>query len=351
MRSPGCGTALTARREPIAGATGRARKWLWGRAAFAALAAGIVPRACGIVHRAMASSRVRIAVGAGLPSAHAPSYAAHMRKTTGAVVCPGCGRLVDVNEPVCPFCGRTSPGMFGYGPALRKLTANLNLANVIMGACIVLYLGSLLLDPSALLRMRGFMDFLAPSSGALAVLGMTGGFAMGQGRWWTLLTAVFLHGSLLHLAFNMAIGRRYLLDVIELYGSTRAWLVFIVAGVVGFVVSNIGSGAPTIGASGAIFGLLAALIVYGRRSGQGAVTQQLWTSAAVMFAFGFFMSGVNNWAHAGGFAGGFVTAEAVSFRGRREHPALLALAWASALAVVGAFATQIVRLVLALRAG
>ena len=43
-------------------------------------------------------------------------------------------------------------------------------------------------------------------------LGMTGRFAVGEGRWWTVLTAVFLHGSLLHLAFNMAIGRRYLLE-------------------------------------------------------------------------------------------------------------------------------------------
>ena len=268
-----------------------------------------------------------------------------MRKRSGAVVCPNCGRLVDVNEPKCPYCGHAAPGLFGYGPALQRVFGNFDLSVVVIGSCVVLYVLSLLLDPRGIFRMSGFLDFLAPTSGALAVLGMTGAFAVQAGRWWTLLTAIFLHGSLLHLLFNMVITRQYLPHVVDLYGSARAWVIFIVAGVVGFLLSNFAAGVPTIGASGSIFGLLAALIVYGRRTHQHAVTQQLWMSAAVMFALGFFMSSVNNWAHAGGFAGGFVAAEALSFSGRRESRWLLALAWVSAFAVVAAFAFQVVRLV------
>jgi rhomboid protease GluP len=264
-----------------------------------------------------------------------------MRKTSGAVICPGCGRLVDVNAAVCPFCERISPGMMGYGPTVQRVMGGLELANVILVACVVLFLGSLALDPSELLKMRGIMDLLSPSGPALYVLGMTGRFAIAEGRWWTLLTAVFLHGSLLHLAFNMAIARRYLEDVVELYGGTRAWLIFIVAGASGFLMSNLASGAPTVGASGSIFGLLAALIVYGRRSHQPTVAQQLWISAAMMFAFGFFMPSVNNWAHAGGFAGGFVVAEAMAFNGRREHPLLVVIAWVLAALVVVAFGLQL----------
>src|SRR4029077_6399792 len=128
------------------------------------------------------------------------------------------------------------------------------------------------------------------------------------------------------------------------YGSARAWVIFVVAGAVGFAVSNLAAGVPTIGASCAIFGLLAALIVYGRRSKQHAVTQQLWVSAGMMFLFGFLMPTVNNWAHAGGFAGGFVAAEALSFPGRRESPVLLVVAWTSALVVLASFTLQIVRL-------
>ena len=237
--------------------------------------------------------------------------------------------------------------MFCYGPALQRIFGNVDLSVILIGTCVILYVLSLLLDPSAILRMRGLFSFLSPSGRALAGLGMTGTIGEWGGRplkaeWWTLLTAIFLHGGLLHLLFNMVVTRQYLPHVVELYGSARAWVIFIVAGVVGFLLSNMASGVPTMGASGGIFGLLAALIVYGRRTHQHAVTQQLWMSAAMMFAFGFVMQGINNWAHAGGFAGGFVAAEAVSFSGRRESPWLLALAWGSALAVVAAFAAQLV---------
>src|SRR5262245_23448605 len=268
-----------------------------------------------------------------------------MRQRTGAVVCPGCGRLVDVSEAVCPFCGRASPGMFGYGPALQRLLGGFDLSLAVIGGCVLLYVLSLVIDMRGIRMAAGMFDILGPSGFALAVLGATSGVALQQGRWWTLLTAVFLHGSLLHLLFNMAITRQYLPHVVELYGNARAWVIFVVAGVVGFAVSAFAvPRVGTIGASGAIFGLLAAMIVYGRRTGQHAVTQQLWTSAAVMFLFGFVMPNVNNWAHAGGFAGGFVAAEALSFSGRRESPLLLGLAWISALLVVVAFTLQIVGL-------
>jgi rhomboid protease GluP len=267
-----------------------------------------------------------------------------MRKTSGAVVCPGCGRLVDVNEPVCPYCGRTSPGMFGYGPALQRLLGAFNLSVAVIGGCVLLYVLSLIIDVRGI-RMAGMFDMLSPSSNALLTLGMTGGFALARGWWWTLLTAVFLHGSLLHLLFNMVVTRQYLPHVVELYGSARAWVIFVVAGVAGFAVSILASPRwPTMGASGAIFGLLAALIVYGRRTRQHAVTQQLWVSAGMMFLFGFLMPNVNNWAHAGGFAGGFIASEALSFSGRRESRLLLLLAWGSALLVPAAFTLQLLTL-------
>jgi rhomboid protease GluP len=276
------------------------------------------------------------------------AYAPAMRQRTGAVICPDCGRLVDVSERVCPYCGRSAPGLYGFGPALQKWFGSFNLSAVVIAVCVALYVVALLLDPRGMFRMSGMFDILSPTSGALSVLGMTGAFALAQGRWWTVLTAIFLHGSLLHLLFNMVITRQYLPNVIELYGAPRAWLIFVVAGVVGFVMSNLAVGVPTIGASGGIFGLLAAMIVYSRRTRQRAVTQQLWMSAAMMFLFGFLMPSINNWAHAGGFAGGFVAAESVAFSDRRESPWLLALSWGLAVAVAIGFALQLVRLARAL---
>ena len=229
--------------------------------------------------------------------------------------------------------------MFGYGPALHRLLGGrLDLSNIITGACVALYVVSLALDPGALLHMGGIFDLLSPSGPALLRLGMTGRVPLALGQWWTLCTAVFLHGSLLHLLFNMFIMRRYLQMVTDLFGAARAFLIFMAAGIVGFLVSNMVSGAFTIGASGSVFGLLGALISYGRRTGQHTVTSQLWTSAIAMFVMSFFMgANVNNWAHAGGFVGGFLAAELMPTTLRRENMGELLIAAALTLATLAGF--------------
>jgi len=82
-----------------------------------------------------------------------------------------------------------------------------------------------------------------------------------------------------------------------------------------FEIAGFGHGAPilggaafTIGASAPIFGLLGALVRYGHRTGSSLVRGQAWSWALTLFVFGLFMTGVDNWAHAGGFAGGYVAA-------------------------------------------
>ena len=155
---------------------------------------------------------------------------------------------------------------------------------------------------------------------------------------------MFLHGSALHILFNMAITSRYLPIVIDLFGSVRAFLIFMIAGAGGFLVSNLAGVSFTIGASGGVFGLFAALIVYGRRTGQSQLTGQLWGSVVIMFLFGFMMSGTNNWAHGGGFAAGFVAAEAMRFSHERESRWELGLAGLLALATVVGVGLSFVRI-------
>ncbi len=229
--------------------------------------------------------------------------------------------------------------MFGYGPALQRLLGGqLDLNNAITVACVALYVLSLALDPRAALAFNGIFDLLAPSGQALFRLGMTGGFQLAAGQWWTLCTACFLHGNILHILFNLVIMRRYLPMVTDLFGNVRAFVIFMAAGIVGFVLSGVLGGANTIGASGAIFGLLGALISYGRRTGQSYVTGQLWMAAIFMFVMSFMMGGhVNNWAHAGGFAGGFFAAQAMPTSHRGESPGLMVLAGALALVTVAGF--------------
>jgi len=230
------------------------------------------------------------------------------------MICPQCGKLIGVNEEKCPFCGAWRPGLFGYAPAIQRwFGRRLDLVALIVTSCVILYVAALVLQPEEIFQLHGFFSFLSPGSRALYQLGMTGGLAWRQGWWWTLLTAIYLHSGLLHIFFNLMWIRNLGPAVTDVYGPARAFVVFSIAGAVGFLLSNLASGAPSIGASGSIFGLLAALIVYGRRRGSMAMTAQLWQWAVVMFLMGFALTGVNNWAHAGGFAGGWVAAEAMRF--------------------------------------
>jgi len=95
--------------------------------------------------------------------------------------------------------------------------------------------------------------------------------------------------------------------------------VYTIAGVSGFFLSSfagayigplplLGGGAGiTIGASAAIFGLLGALVHYGRMSGSSLIRGQAMRYAIILFIFGLIMDGVDNYAHAGGFIGGYAT--------------------------------------------
>ena len=237
-------------------------------------------------------------------------YHVRMRQTQGSLVCAHCGKLVSINEPSCPYCGAWRPGLFGFAPVLQRLVGNrLDLVSLILMTCITLYAVALLLQPEAVLSGGSILSFLSPGGRALYQLGMTGGLAWSSGWWWTLLTANYLHGGLLHIFFNMMWVRNLAPSATEVYGPARTFVLFNISGAVGFYISNVMRNDPTIGASGGIFGLLAALIVYGRKRGSSMVTQQLWKWALILGFFGFIMPGINNWAHAGGFAGGWVAGQ------------------------------------------
>ena len=261
------------------------------------------------------------------------------------MICPHCGKLIGVGEEKCPFCGAWRPSLFGYAPALQRLFGrSLDLIPIIVTSCIVLYVVLLALQPEAIFQTRGVFSLLSPGTRALYQLGMTGGVAWSERWWWTLLTAIYLHGGLLHIFFNVLWIRNLGPQVSDVYGPARSFVIFSVSGAVGFLLSNIASGTPSIGASGSIFGLLAALIVYSRRNKISMLSAQLWQWAIILFAMGFFMSGVNNWAHAGGFAGGWVVAEAMRFsHEQRESVGVQVLALALLVATAAGFVLSFVR--------
>ncbi len=239
------------------------------------------------------------------------------RQTTGSVVCPSCGKLVGVREEVCPYCGRQKPGFFGFSRTWQNLSQVIGFTPMIIGACVVFYLLTLAVDPSGI-QMSGLLSLLQPSTESMFLFGASGAVPVfGYGRWWTVLSASWLHGGLLHILFNMLWVRQLAPVTAQLYGSSRMVLIYLVGGAAGFILSSLAgaylgflppilSGARfTIGASAAIFGLLGALVFFGRRMGGSGLRQQTWTWALVLFVFGFMMPGVDNFAHLGGFLGGY----------------------------------------------
>ena len=268
------------------------------------------------------------------------------RKTTGSILCPSCGRLTNASAPVCLICGRRNPGMWGFAGPLRQVFRSWNFTNAVTLVCVVLYVATLVLDPASALRPRGIFDIFAPSNRALWAFGAAGAIPWQAGHWWTVLTAIYLHGGILHILFNLLWIRQLGPEVENYYGPARLVVIFTVSGVAGFLVSN-EFGVPfTVGASGSIFGLLGALVAYGRRRG-GAFgrlhLQQYGQWALVLFIAGFIMAGVNNFAHAGGFIGGFVAGLVLSLAERRAETTLdWLLASAAIVVTVAGFALSLV---------
>jgi len=233
------------------------------------------------------------------------------RQRTGSVLCSSCGTLVGVGDASCSNCGRRNPGLWGWAPVLRALGRDLGFTGFIVGACGAIYVLSLALSGGS------FGGLLAPGTRVLDYLGASGAYPVwGYNRWSTLLSAGYLHGNILHIVFNMMWVRQLIPGTADLYGPGRTVIIYTVSSVSGFLLSStIGwflpgipfFGAPlTVGASASIFGLLGAVVYYGRRSGSSMASSQAWSYALTAGAMGFILPGVDNAAHVGGFAGGYL---------------------------------------------
>jgi len=138
---------------------------------------------------------------------------------------------------------------------------------------------------------------------------------LADGEWWRLLSPVLVHGSLLHLAFNMYF--LYLVGplVEQLYGSSRFLLLYLLTAATASLASYlIGGPGPSVGASGALFGLCGVLLV-GRmlhrpvlQGQQRAMMSQIGGLVVINLVLGFglnaFGGGIDNAAHLGGLLGG-----------------------------------------------
>jgi rhomboid protease GluP len=231
------------------------------------------------------------------------------RQREGSVICTSCGVLVGVNDPTCYNCGRRNPGLWGFAPALRGLGNDLGFINIVTGGTVIMFVLSLVMSRD------GNSIGLSPSLPALVILGASGASPVfTYGWWWTVLTAGWLHGGVIHIFFNVLWIRQLGPEIANLYGAGRMVLIYTAGSVVGFTLSSVLGllpipffGAPvTVGASAAIFGFLGALVHYGKRSGSSHARQAGLQYALIMGVMGFVLRGVDNAAHLGGFIGGYL---------------------------------------------
>ena len=245
----------------------------------------------------------------------------------------------------CYTCGRANPGLWGFAPAIRQLGADFGFAPFVVGASSILYLASLLLSGAALQTLGPGLAIFAPSQQALLLLGASGAFPVfGLGRWWTVLSASWLHGHFLHILFNMMWVRQLGPAAAEVIGPARTVIVYTIAGAAGFALSSVAGNGLTMGASASIFGLLGALVHYGRKSGSSLIRGEALRYAIILFVFGLFMPGIDNFAHAGGFAGGYVASAFMNplARERGDHMVVaVGCLAASFLAVIVSVATAL----------
>jgi|SRR5580693_5789901 rhomboid protease GluP len=272
------------------------------------------------------------------------------RKRTGSVLCPSCGKLVGVSDERCLNCGRRNPGMWGFTSALARLGRDLGFVQAVFGGCVLLYVLMLAVDPQGI-RLDSLFSFLGPSQRSELRFGASGALPVYVlGRWWTVLSAGWLHAGLLHIVFNLSWVRMLAPEVGNLYGPGRMVIIYTAGSVVGFWLSStvgylfhgaLGGAVFTVGASAPILGLLAALVYYGRRTGSRAVSSQAWAWAGTLVVFGFLMRGVDNWAHLGGFAGGYLASMALDPL-RPERGNHLAIALACLILTAGAIFASLV---------
>lgn len=214
--------------------------------------------------------------------------------------------------------------MFGYGPAIRTLTGNLSFVDVVTYGCVLMLLATLLYDVDGI-RSHGFLALFAPSLESSFVFGASGGVPLFYtDRWWTLLSASFLHGGLIHIAFNLYWLRSLIPATEELYGIGRTIIIYTFSSIAGFGLTSmiwsltqaglwpawgpIKGSWLTLGASASLCGLLGALWMNGRLTGRSWMSRQLTQTMVFLVVLGLLIPGMDNLAHIGGFLGGALTA-------------------------------------------
>jgi membrane associated rhomboid family serine protease len=221
---------------------------------------------------------------------------------------------------------RIKPRPVIRAPGAKLGTNQAPVTRILIAANVAIYL---------LTAVQGFG--LNSPGGSFYIKTLLYGPSVAQGEWWRLATSMFLHGFLLHIAFNMyalwAIGT----PVEQYLGSVRYIGLYFVSGLAGSAGALLQSPlTPVVGASGAIFGILGAMLIIEWQA-TGRLGGQAMTLIVINLVFSFTFSGISWGGHVGGLIGGILITLAYAHWGRGKSAyGQLGLGGAIGLIVVAA---------------
>ncbi|MCL6481294.1 MAG: rhomboid family intramembrane serine protease, partial [Firmicutes bacterium] len=258
-------------------------------------------------------------------------------------LCPACGKLVGASATKCHECGAHLT--FSLTAASRSLANLLPTESPVTYFLLGLnffFFGVILL---ATLQVGGRLSLFGGISGEVLLrLGGRQSILILHGEWWRLVMPIFLHGGLLHFLFNSIVLLDLGREVESLYGSARYLFVYVFTGTAGFLVSTAwnlytaGGYGLSIGASGALMGLVGVLLAVTQRRGgtyMRAIRNSLIKWIAYIFILGLFFR-FDNAAHFGGLVAGYLLGRLLVDRepyGPAERRRAYLLGWVAALAV------------------
>jgi membrane associated rhomboid family serine protease len=258
----------------------------------------------------------------------------HPNRDTG-VACSSCGR------PICPDCMTPTPVGMRCPECARQRTRVTRLRDATTDPVLTYALIAI----NTIVWLASAASGASVSGGSVAgkidQYGALIGSKIAAGEYWRLVTSGFLHAGLLHLLFNM-----YALYVLgqllePAIGRLRFGVIYFVSLLAGsFGAVLLQPNELTVGASGAIVGLLGAAFVYARGRGARDVQRSLGIWIVFLLAYTFAVPHIAVGGHVGGLIGGTLTALAMFELPRRIHvPALATYALAiglGAASVIGA---------------
>jgi rhomboid protease GluP len=267
-------------------------------------------------------------------------------------ICPACGTLVGISATRCHQCGTSlnfsmaalGKRFSGYFGGRAPVTTALLIVNILMfGVSLV---ATLQAGKGAGLSILWNLD-----GEALRRFGALWTPAVREGQLYRLVTAMFLHGGLIHIGFNMMILMDIGPVVEEVYGSARYLFLYTATGIVGYLFTTFSPfrsyPVQSVGASGAILGIVGLMIAITTRRGGAsmqALRSRLISWIVSIFVLGFFLRIVDNSAHLGGLASGFLLGKVFADRepmNAGEVKRAYTLGWIAALVILASFTFMI----------